>query len=214
MSTRAPRRPLAAALWLLLFQLLIVLLLVPGDWMRQVIAKEHAWLWEDMSQPTAEWIEQKALAWYDRSVVRSGFLDATYNHLIPTEAQRAQSRGMENIGTTWFPLVESRLQAFFSTVYQIFLRLALLLAWLPFFTITAIPAVLDGMMAWKARQASFAYASPVMHRVSLHVVLWSMWSLLVLLIAPVPISPAVLPAFGIVIPLALSFMTAHTQKRV
>jgi hypothetical protein len=38
--------------------------------------------------------------------------------------------------------------------------------------------------------------------------------LVTLLIAPVPISPAVLPIFGVVIPIALGQVAAHTQKRV
>lgn len=215
MPVSAVRRPLPLAVWLCLAQLLVILLLVPGAWMQRVTATEHEWLWRHMSPETATWIEHKATGWYNGAIVESGALDATYDHLIPTESQRQRSWGMENLGQSgWFPLVENRLQAVFSTVYLVFVRLALIAAWLPFFAITAFPAVLDGMMAWKVKQASFTYASPVMHRVALQTVLWSLVLLVTLLIVPAPISPAVLPLFGIVIPVALGQVAAHTQKRV
>lgn len=215
MSTRAARRPLPVAMWLCLAQLIVILLLVPGEWMQRVNATEHEWLWRDLSPETAAWVEHKAIGWYNGVIVESGALDATYDHLIPTESQRRRSQGLEQLGQSgWFPLVESRLQATFATVYQVFVRLALITAWLPFFAITAAPAVLDGMMAWKIKQAGFAYASPVVHRLALQTVLWSLVALVSLLIAPLPISPAVLPLFGIVIPIALGQVAAHTQKRV
>lgn len=215
MAAAAARRPLPVAMWLCLAQLLVILLLVPGEWMRRVNATEHEWLWRDLSPETAAWVERRASDWYNSAIVESGALDATYDHLIPTESQRQRSHGLEELGRTgWFPLVENRLQALFATVYQVFVRVALIAAWLPFFAITAVPAVLDGMMAWKIKQASFAYASPVVHRIARQTLLWSLVALGTLLIAPVPISPAVLPLFGIVIPISLGQVAAHTQKRV
>lgn len=61
---------------------------------------------------------------------------------------------------------------------------------------------------------AIAYASPVVHRAALQTVLRSLVALVILLIAPVRVSPAVLPLFGIVIPIELGQVAAHTQERV
>lgn len=211
----ASRRPAPLLLWLFLLETIAVLLIAPGDWMRDVIRTEHEWLWHGMGTESAAWIERTARAWYTETVVDSGALDATYNHLLPTPEERRRSRGLENLGARgWFPLVESRLDALFATVYQVAVRLALLLCWLPFLAITAVPAVLDGMMAWRIRQQSFAYTSPVMHRLAMRAAAWSCAALVLILFAPFPVSPTVFPVLGVVLTLALARIAANTQKRV
>lgn len=212
--TRATRRPASVLLWLFLIEAIVVLLLIPGHWMREVVRTEHEWLWRGMGPESATWVEGTALTWYTGAVVDTGTLDATYNHLLPTPEQISHGQGMEHIGDQWFPLVESRLEALFATTYQVFVRLALLVSWLPFLAITAVPAVLDGMMAWRMRRQSFAYTSPVVHRFAMQVAAWSCAALVLILFVPFPVSPTVFPILGVVLTLALARIAANTQKRV
>ena len=212
--TRATKRPVSIVLWLFVIEGIVVLLLIPGHWMRDVIRTEHDWLWRGMGAESAAWVEHTALDWYTGAVIETGTLDATYNHLLPTPEQISHAHGMEHIGDHWFPLVESRLDALFATIYQVFVRLALLVSWLPFLTITAAPAILDGMMAWRIRQQSFAYTSPVVHRFAMQAAVWSCAVLVLILFVPFPISPTVFPILGVVLILALARIAANTQKRV
>ena len=211
--TQTRRHRVSILLWLFLIEAVVVLVLIPGNWMREVIRTEHVWLWRGMGAEAA-WVERTALGWYTGAVVDTGALDATYNHLLPTPEQIARGRGMEHIGDQWFPLVQSRLEALFATIYQVFVRLALLVAWLPFLAITAAPAVLDGMMAWRIRQQSFAYTSPVVHRFAMETAAWSCAALALILFVPFPVTPSVFPILGVVLTLALARIAANTQKRV
>lgn len=213
--TPGGQRSIPAALWLFFAELLLIVLLVPGGYMRNVVDTEQRWLFQDLSNDTALWVQGKAVNWYTHSVVQSGLLDATYDHLVPNQAQRDRSGGMRNLGyDTWFPTVESRLQAIFAAVYQIFQRLALLTAWAPFLAITAVPAVFDGMVRWRIRRETFAFTSSDLHHVASTTVTWTLWAVPLLLFLPAPVSPNIIPILAIILPMALAHIVVHTPKRL
>ncbi len=201
-------------IWIILIEVVVILLIITESWMQRVVHTEHGWLRDSMGETQAAWIEKTATTWYNEIVVETGALKATYNFLLPTREQIDASTGAEHLGDHWFPLVLSRLQALFAVLYQMFVRLALMLSWLPFIVIASVPAILDGMMTWRIRRCSFVNTSTVVHRMAMNVTGWSVVALILALFVPLPVSPAFFPIVGIIIIIATVQVTANTQKRI
>lgn len=205
----------AWAVWILFIEILIVAVIVPSTWTENVIRTENAWVKDRMGSGSSVWIERTAARWYTAAVVDSGFLEASYRHMLPSEEEKRRSRGLEGLGErTVFPYIESRLKVFFYTVYQLFARSAVLLAWLPFLLIVAAPAVVDGILLWRARRLTFAYNSPLVHRYATATIGYGFIILLLALFAPIALPPEFFPFVLSTMALGAALMAAHAPKQI
>jgi len=89
--------------WLLIAEMFVILVFVPGHWTERVIEKESAMVQSQLGRNTVDWIDQKALNWYNISMWESGVYKTLHTLLIPTPEERASSRGMQNMGSQIFP---------------------------------------------------------------------------------------------------------------
>lgn len=199
---------------LLLCEITLILLLIPGDWTKKQIKQEKIYIEQSLGKETRQWIDARANNWYNKSVLDSGFYEGAFQLLIPTEAEKRRSRGMENMGHDWFVWVEGRIHAMFNVVYQFLSRLALLVAWLPYMLILFIPACYDGYMTWQIKRTNFDYASPVMHRYSVRGAVFLLFGLLAAFMAPIALNPIIIPAamMGVCVLFGLTF--GNVQKRI
>lgn len=201
-------------LWFFI-EIIVIAVLVPSSWTEDIIRSENHWVRERMGSESAVWIETTAARWYNRVVVETGFLSAAYRHLLPSEDEKKKSRGLEHLGEkVYFPYIEARLKVLFFTVYQLFARLMLLIAWLPFLLIVAVPAVMDGMLSRRIRRLTFAYNSPLVHGYAATAVVYAAVLLFLSLCAPLPLPPEFFPIVLSTMALAAAFMSAHAPKRI
>lgn len=200
--------------WLLVAELFIILVFVPGHWTERVIQKESTMIENQLGRETVEWIDRTALHWYNRSMWDTGVYRTLHKLLIPTPEERAASRGMEGIGGKIFPWVDDRLAAMMNVVYQVFARAALLLVWAPYMLIMLLPALWDGIMTWKIKRTNFDYASPVWHRYGIRGVFFAFQCLLIAFFAPIALNPIIIPMTMMVMCIMLGLATANLQKRI
>lgn len=205
----------AWSVWILFVEFLLIAVLVPSTWTENAIRTENGWVKSRMGHDSAEWIERKSTVWYTALVVDSGFLDAAYRHMLPSEEEKRRSKGLERLGEqVVFPYIEARLKVFFYTMYQLFARLALLVTWLPFLMIVAVPAIIDGMLLWRIRRLTFAYNSPLVHGYATVTVGYGFLILLIALFAPIALPPEFFPFVLSTMALASAVMAAHAPKRI
>lgn len=215
MAATGTSRRFGWPLWFLFIEIIMVAILVPSSWTEDTIRSENLWVKERMGHESAVWIEAMAARWYNRAIVESGFLNAAHRHLLPSEEEKKRSRGLEHLGEkVYFPYIEARLKVFFYAVYQLFARFALLIAWLPFLLIVALPAVMDGMWSRRIRRLTFAYNSPLVHSYAAAIAMHCVIVLLLSLFAPVPLPPEFFPIILSTMVLAVAFMSAHAPKRI
>lgn len=200
--------------WLLIAEMFVILVFVPGHWTERVIEKESAMVQSQLGRNTVDWIDQKALNWYNISMWESGVYKTLHTLLIPTPEERASSRGMQNMGSQIFPWVEDRLASLMHVVYQVCARIALLAVWAPYMLILLIPAVWDGYMGWKIKRTNFDYASPVLHRYGIRGVLLVAQCLLIAFFAPIALNPIIIPLTMMVACVMFGLALANLQKRV
>ncbi|MGL5907895.1 MAG: DUF4400 domain-containing protein, partial [Shewanella sp.] len=144
------------SVWLLclalMLEIIIISVLVPGDWTGRVINKEKQMIQNQLGAEISHWIGQTSHHWYRSWIVDTQMEQSMRDFFIPTEEQRLRSKGMESMGGFWFVWVEDRIQAFFDVLYQVLTRFALLMVWLPFVLILLLPALWDGLMTWNIKK--------------------------------------------------------------
>lgn len=207
-------KPWYVVLCLLLLELCVILLLLPGPWMQQQILKEADYVKASLGIETRDWIHNKANEWFDRAVIKSGIYEEMYRTVIPTEAEKRKSRGMEKMGHDWFVWLEGRMTATLAAFYQFLARCALFLAWMPYMLLLLIPAFYDGWTVWKIKRTNFDYASPVLHRYSVRGSIILLVGLLIAFCAPIALSPMLIPVVMMSSCVLLGLAMGNVQKRI
>ena len=201
-------------LMLVAAQLLIVLVLVPGHWTESVIEREAVKIHRYLGADSQQWVHETAQRWYDKTMIDSGVYEAMHRHVIPSPDERANSRGMENLGTTIFAWAEDRLGAMMRVIYQVYSRAAMAALWAPYILILLIPAVFDGVMRWKVKQTNFDYASPVVSRYGVRGVYVIVQAALICFVLPLALNPVIVPIGMMLAALMVGFTMANYQKRI
>jgi hypothetical protein len=209
-----PRNLLLSLLvWLL--EIILVAGFVSDDWARDIQAVEDKSLIAYFGVEKEAEIRQTSQQWFDQLFVNTGIRESVYRYFIPTEHERQLSRGFEEVGRhDLFPFIQSRLDVFWDTVYQMIKRVIMAWVWLPFLAVTLLPFAIDGLIRRKVSQTNFDYPSPMAHRYSLYIMLGAVYLLLMGLTLPFPVPPQAIPVAVFIVALALNVLLANTQKRV
>lgn len=203
------------AVWFFVLQLVVLLVLIPGDRTYRVMEKEYAMIEKTLGTDSLDWIQSKATDWHYATLIESGLYQAAQRHLIPTEAQRLNSRGMEKMGMrAIFPWVQGRLDAFSAVLLNIYFRVAHLLIWLPFIAILFVPAIYDGFMTWRIKQSNYQYASPLIHTQASRLAFAILICLFIAFFAPIAMSPLIVPVAIMVFVVLIGVSIGHMQKRI
>ena len=208
------KKPFWTVALLFVIELSIVLLLVPGDWTKKAIDKEADYVQRSLGERSVSWIHNMAANWYRSIILEPQVLETAKEFLVPTEQERAKSRGIENMGVPFFEWWDGRIAAFGVLTYQILARLALALMWIPYIIILLIPALHDGYMTWRIKRTNFDYASPVVHRYSSRGIAALTAGLVVLFFLPIAIDPIVVPLVMMAVAILMGLSLGNLQKRI
>lgn len=200
--------------WIFVIQLLVVIILIDGDWTNSVMERETSMVKSTLGQDSYLYIKKKADYWYNETAINTGIKQELYNILIPTKEQVAKSRGMEKMGSKWFIWVEGRIEAFFDVLYQFYKRLALVLLWLPYMLIIFIPAIYDGYLKWRIKRTNFDYSSTLLHAYAFKSMKFIFLGTLILFFIPYPVSPVYAPIVMIICSMLIGLAISNHQKRI
>lgn len=206
--------PLWVMIWILAIESVFVLALIPGEWTTAVVEKESELMLSRLGREEHRHVYQTATRWYNDTWVENGFYEAVYHHLVPTPEQINASSGMQGLGNTWFTWVGERLNAISMSYYHTLMRFALLMTWAPYFLILLLPSLYDGFASWHIKRTNFDFASPVVHRYSVAILLYLSTAIIALFITPIVIEPLLVPGFMIVFCVFIGQIVGHLNKRV
>ena len=176
-------------------------------------AEEHRMIASQMGADTAEAVALKADGWYDRWIVETGVVDALHS-AVPTEEEKAASRGLENSFDLFFEYELSRIEALLDVFYWAFKRLALLLVWLPVMAPVFLLALGDGLLQRKIRMQTFAFSSPLIQEASGTIAVATTFVILLLFFLPFAVPPLAAPALLAVASLFIGICFANLRKRI
>ena len=199
---------------LLGIEVLLIVLLLPGSYAQSVWQRESGYILDHAGPETYEFILERGENWKNRVFYETGFYNAALNMLVPTEEEKAKSKGLENLGSLWFEYAGERLDALEDVFHLTAIRLALAVAWAPYILIIFIPALLDGWYTRRIRQTNFKYVSPVIHTYAMKMA----WSIAaggaILFLLPFPITPIYIPVALMLMSIAIGVALGNFQKRL
>jgi hypothetical protein len=182
------------AMMTLLLEGLIIALLVPSSWMREMAEMEYDWLDSVYTESSMVWMREKTLDWHYTLTRETGLADSLEWMFFPSEEARAKEKGMAKLGENlWFPYLESRGEALDDLVKITLLRLTSILIWAPLLFLIMVPVVFDGLMERKIKQYTFKYPSPFLYRYGVRLVITVSFLLFVCFLSPLPLPPMLLP---------------------
>lgn len=208
------KQPFFLVLCIIAFEILLVVTLIPGDWISSVITEEAKLVELRLGSNEFNLVQQKTKSWFDRSLIDSGAYALAERIVLPTETERGKSTGLEHLGDVWFTYMDGRLKAVAFAYYHILARIALLVSWLPYFAILLVPALFDGFTTWRIKRTNFSYISPVVHRYATQLVTITFLGLTILFLSPVVIEPTIIPSAIMLICVLSGLIFGNHQKRI
>lgn len=176
------------------FYVVGAMLLVPESWLLGNMTKERDAAYRVLGEPQAQFAEARAQTYFQHAFVDSGVMRQSFATLLPSDEQIAQAKGFERKVNEIFPIVKSRLQACWTMVYQLFLRVSISLVWWPLAILLSIPVLVDAIVIRKVKATTFGLTSPQLQMIALRLILIVMIAYVVLLFAPITIHPLWVPA--------------------
>jgi uncharacterized membrane protein len=200
---------------LLVMELILFAALVPAAWSERVRDTERVWLHEGLGATTADAVVERAERWYDMLFVSPGLVETSYRITLPNDEDVARAGALSPLATlplwTW---VAGRLEVIWAALHQALQRLAMVIAWWPFFLLLLAAAWGDGWVRRRIRQSGFAYASPLAHAYGLRgiVVVFVLSGLVLFLPLPLPVLGV--PVVGALVAMLVGIIVANAQKRL
>lgn len=206
-----------ASVAIFLSELAIICLLVPVRVVEGAINEEYAMSVKSLGLEITDQVYEKARKDYESALIESGIYTAVVRHLIPTDEERRNSVGMEDLGTRdgWFPLVQSRINATTTIIYQLFVRFEIMLMWLPYVLIfVSVPVFIGGFWQRRIKQSNFDYSSPLVTNSTVQLLVYSCLGGTMFMVLPIAINHMIIPVIMIIISVLLGRVIGNIQKRI
>ena len=206
-----------ASIAIFLTELAVICLLVPVRIVEGAISEEYEMSVKSLGIERAEEVYDSAKKDYESLIIESGLYTAVVRHLIPTDEERRNSVGMEELGTRdgWFQLVQSRINATTSIFYQLFVRFEVMMIWLPYVLIfVTVPAFIGGFWQRRIKQSNFDYSSPLVTNSTVQLLIYSCLGGMMFMVVPVAINHVLIPVIMIIISVLIGRVIGNIQKRL
>ena len=198
----------------LLLSLLCILLFTSHEFAARQTAKESAMVSAMLGKSTEEAIKQDATRWYGVLIADNNVEESVVNFFVPTKDEKANSRGLEDLGKGIFAWVERRIGVFFDLVYWSFKRISLLLVWLPLLVPLLFVSVFDGICQRNIKKENFGLASPFWQKFGTLGSVCVIGSLFLLFCIPFAIPPLWAPVLLALISIFSGIAVGNVQKRL
>lgn len=169
--------------WLLLIlvEVLFLVLFVPNTWIQNIDSSETRMLESVFSTASMESVHRRSVSWYDTAIVNTGARSAMVDYVMPTGPSVLKHQAFNDY-------MENCVSVMLTLSYMVIRRIVVALAWLPFLTLIAVPACIDGYLTWRIKRYGFSYPSPAIHRYA-----WRLKGVLILGIVLVLLVPLLVP---------------------
>lgn len=193
--------------------LALVLILVDQQWVISTMTRERQAQVEFMGQDRALTVQINAENAFTKALVNTGIMNNSMSALEPKNSNASQPNSGPSMLDKTVLFIKSRLQAFWTMVFQVFLRIYYMVIWWPIVIMVLIPTVVDAIARRRAAQYTFASTSPHLQGLALRAIPTILLIYSILLFAPFYIPPAITP-FIVLLTIGLTWFTlAHFAKR-
>lgn len=196
----------------ILVNILVYLLFVQPDYLVEVRNKEFAALATVIGDDAAHTVADGSRQWFDRMFVQTSIYDQSYALYIPDP--NAPRDELSGVGDMIFPHFAKVLDVFWLVVLQMIGRLWILGLWLLPAGVLIFAFMYDGWQQRRRGQTNFSYASAIIETSSLHSIAILIIGMLLLLFAPLTLSPVLPPIALVLVGIVMSMWVRNLQKRL
>lgn len=198
---------------ILLFELLVIIFLIPSHYSSSVIEAERKSMEDYLGPEPMQEVYSKAYHWHKATLMDTGILNGLYFYLIPTEEEK-NAKGMQDLNTSFFDWMEGRLEALSNSVYHFYIRLAQITLWMPYIFIFGLACIFDGRTTWLIKRTNYDYPSPFLYIYSSKGVGFISIGALLLFMAPLNLHPLIVPVSLMVLLFVISIALGNLSKRI
>lgn len=196
-------------------EIILIVCLVPNKFIDKSILLEQDWGEMLMGKANHDMLIEDTNNLYTSLMLTSGVNETVKFFFIPTEEEKARSKGWEHLGDLWFSFITVRGEALTKVIYHIYYRMLLLFMWAPYMAVMLAPAIFGGYMTWHRKRYSFAHSSPFLNTHSSRLIWFCVIGIVVSFLAPLPIPPMIIPLIVILlIPVASTLLIGNLPKRL
>lgn len=156
-------------------------------------------------------IQASTRATFHKWFVKSGFIAGFYKTFIPTEEEKARSRGLEDFGGEAFPWVEKRFKVFLEVMKGAIYRFYYLLLVMPHVLPVLLVGLIDGLVKRQEKKELFGYANPNYYHFAKYLIFGSIVSPFVLAFLPLGINPYLFTVWFLVLPFVIWLGVSNVQ---
>ena len=175
--------------------------------MNQYLQKEQQQYARRLGKDNAEWIMRTGNHLYAITIMKPGIEGFLMERTTP---DRNMGEGLAKI----IEFFQGVITNFLSLMRQLFYRIAVLLACLPFWGVMLVAAIVDSLLTRKIRYHDFHYTSPLQNLWSRRASKWVPGLFLFLVIFPLPVPVLLTPVMAWLTALSLGWWTANWQKKI
>ncbi len=169
------------------------------DALIEQVEREVNYARSHMGAAHADRFIKRANEFFDESIVRTGIAGLVKRTETPADLQRQDFAAPAKHGGE---LVKAYGTGLLANLYALILRSALAFAWLPLLLPFIVAAIWDAIQMRRRKEYRLEYINPGTYGAGLHVVVFCCFVPLVYFVAPLAVSPLMVP--GLFIPAALA----------
>lgn len=201
--------------WLLLFfEIVVVLVFVPGSFIQDQTVIEGRWTKDFLGKAASDEIRQMADLQYETIAGKTHLEQHIRSLFIPSQEQIDKSVGLEDLGHQLWPWFSKCVDNLMDILYLAMRRLAVAWLWIPLIVPGLLLAAFNGWKVRAIKKQEFGYTSPVLHHFGLKA-MKVLYALLVLeLVFPMAVPPQLIPTLLLSSCLFLGLSVSNVQKRI
>lgn len=191
----------------------LALIFVTPDYAVKQSVREAQWIELFLGVDSAQRLQERADETYRIVILETG-ADQKIGRIIPSEEERAKSKGLERLGETIWPHIQERINALLDLFYWFIRRLHLLLMWLPACIPALAASAISGLLTRRIKQTNFQMTSAVMQHYTWRICGWATALFLLAFFAPIAIPPVVVPVIICALAVAFGLSLGNIAKRI
>lgn len=192
----------------------LAIMMLSPDMIRQSAGVEARWIYATSGADTARQIKDRADSWYSDVIVENQVEQRLVRYFIPTEEERALSRGMQDMGSWLWEPTRNRISALMDLLYWVFRRFALFIMWLPICFPSLLLAGAFGLLERQIKLTNFSYASPAVLRYAWRTCAFLTMGFFVLFLLPLPVHPILVPVIVSCVMMTMGISFSNLAKKI
>ena len=183
----------------------------PTDIMNRVV-RELTLIEQSLGKAETSKVTKSATAFYNAVFIGTGAEKTSTKFVVSEEEKENTVPLFGNSVRALSSKTNDYVRGFSSLCFAVFVRVAIILSWLPYIAPFLLAAITDAAVTRKIKFESFGYSSPIKFAAAAHSMIVVVFLPLLYLVVPLPITPLFVPFWALISAIPIMLLVANTQR--